>query len=103
MAGKFETNVQASDIKIESDEVVSIRSHGLLNTFVQSPAHAIAKMTSTVGPVHPENIEVDEHGRIIIRDKAFVAALTLKMATASAADDTNYVCKNAYQCKPALA
>ncbi len=99
MAGKYKTQVQAKDIEVLSDSKVAIRSTGLLNTFVQSPAHAIAKLTKDVAPVHPDEIEVDDTGRIIINDAAFVTAIQHRMAALAASKNgSNTVCNNAYKC-----
>jgi hypothetical protein len=101
MAGDFKTNVRKDDITVLSASKVAIASPGLLNTFVQSPAHGIAKLTTSIAPVHPEDVRVDSSGRILITNVAFAKAVKTKMATVTTArSDTNYVCTNAYHCAP---
>jgi hypothetical protein len=103
MAGQFKTNVTDKDVEFVKGGV-AIKSTGLLNVFVRSPAHALAKIAEKLPLVSLEDVSVDDHGRIIIKDPAFVAALKAKQAEAKTArmmqeGDTNYVCKNGYQCK----
>src|SRR5580698_2116048 len=99
MTFKYKTNATSKDIEIIGDSVVAIKDAGLINTFVQSPAHGIAKLAENIALVSPESISVDSHGRIIIEDKNFAAKLQAALSVERAGGDINYVCKNAYQCK----
>ncbi len=106
MVGQFKTNVTDKDIEFVA-QGVAIQSTGLLNAFIRSPAHALAKIAEKLPLVSLESVSVDDHGRIVIKDRAFVAALKKKVADSKLskptkpAGDTNYVCKNAYKCTQA--
>jgi len=97
MTNDFKTNVKPAQLTVLSDDKVAIASAGLLNTFVQSPAHGIAKLSSSIAAVHPDDVRVDESGRIVITNKEFVAAVNNIKATALA--ESNTVCNNAYKCQ----
>jgi hypothetical protein len=99
MENKFKTNVVRKDITFLKDGSVAIKSNGLLNTFVHSAPHAIAKLAKDVALTSMDNVHIDDRGRIIIDDPQFVDALHKKLANkVISAADTNTVCSNAYKC-----
>ena len=99
---KYKTDVRKSDIEFLGESEVAIKSSGLINTFVQSPSHGLAKLAEENPAVSIDAISVDSSGRIVISDKRFAEALRARISAerSTPTGDTNYVCKNAYQCKP---
>lgn len=93
----FSTNVQAKDITFDAEGFAHIRSAALLNTLVHSTPHVIQKLEMHVTPVVPDDITIDDDGRLVISNPDFNKTLRARM-TLETADDTNYVCKNAYSC-----
>lgn len=101
MKAQFKTKVTAKNIKFsETEPQVTIKSSGLLNTFVHSTRHALAKLSKDVAPVRIDSISVDNAGRIVINDKRFVEKLREQIRASAA--DTNHVCNNAYNCQKKL-
>jgi hypothetical protein len=100
MPKNFSTDIKLDNIEFLGEGAVALSSNGLLNTFVHSSPHAIEKLTKEVTFISIDSVTIDKQGRIIIDDPKFVAALNSKIQERAVAGDTNYVCKNAYQCKP---
>jgi hypothetical protein len=97
---QFKTNVGPKDITFLKDGSVAIKSTGLLNAFVHSAPHAIAKLASDVALTSIDNVHIDDSGRIVIDDPQFVEAIKRKLAQqrGKTTGDTNTVCKNAFKC-----
>jgi hypothetical protein len=92
------TQIKRGDIDLVGDDTTVIKGaagRALANSLIQKHGVTLAELAHGGHPVDPENISIDDSGRVTIKDRKFHTAVKDRMNKSTGGDgffDTNCQC-----------
>lgn len=96
MPEKIKIRVKKSNISQPAKDQTTISHLPLVNGLVAAPIETWQLVATIFAPVNPEHVEIDEAGRVVIRDANFAAAVKRLLDSPALQDVTegNVGCAN---------
>ena len=94
------SQIKQSDIEMIGEDTTVIKGSAgktLANSLIQKHGITLSELAHGAHPVNPEDISIDDSGRVVIKSKTFAAALKQRMGQTKVGDhgffDTNCSCR----------